>query len=201
MTGALLSLSGLWAYQRQFSLLVVGIGLAVCTAMFLYQPVRSAPWRPLYVGVAAYRNPYMNNLSDMAMYDLYKARTGLPYRYTGSDLAQENRLANVLREEVTMLWNKAPDLFIRHALVNTLLAFSTGYVNGGGDRLNYALAALGLLIAGWLLWKRRYWFVLAILAAVGTFTPYYPPIPAYMYGAYLLLVMAFVAPAGKKQAA
>jgi len=199
MAGALVILGGLWWYQRQASLLLLTAGLAIWVVACLYRPVQSAPWRPVYVGIAAYPNPYMNTLSDKAVYALYKARTNLNYKYGDSDLAQEQRLTNVLRQEVTAIWTTSPLLFVRHAVLNVLLAFSTGYVTGGGA-LNYGLALLGLLVVGWLLRKRRYAFVLAVLATVGTFALYYPPIPAYMYGAYLLLVMAFVAPVRKTPA-
>lgn len=201
MMGTFVALGSLWAYQRQVRLLTVTTVLAVGVAAFLYRPVLSAPWRPVYVGVAAYQNPYMNTLSDRAIYDLYMTKTGRPYRYGGSDRAQEERLTRVLQEEVKTLWQQAPLLFVGHALLNTLLAFSTGYVTGGGDGLNYLLAFVGLLVLGWLMWQRRYAHVLAVLATVATFSPYYPPIPAYVYGAYLLLVMAFVAPDRKKPVA
>lgn len=200
MVGALLGLGCFWAYRRQVGLLLVVASLALCVAVMLYRPVQSAPWRPIYVGIAAYQNPHMNNLSDVAIHDLYKARTGHAYQYGSSDLAQEKQLTDVLQAEVKTLWEKSPGLFVGHALLNTLLAYSTGYVAGGGDALNYTLALLGLMVLAWLLWKRRYIFVWAILATVGTFTLYYPPIPAYMYGAYLLLAMAFVAPGRKRPA-
>lgn len=200
MAGALAVLGALWWYQRQVGLLLLTAGLATCVIAFLYRPVLSAPWRPVYVGIAAYPNPYMNTLSDKAVYTLYKARTDLDYKYGDSEPAQEQRLTDVLQREVQTIWATSPLLFARHAVLNILLAFSTGYVTGGGP-LNYGQALLGLLVLIGMLIARQYAIVLAVLATVGTFVLYYPPIPAYMYGAYLLLIMGFLVPTRNTSAA
>jgi hypothetical protein len=184
-------LSGVYASQRRYRLLLLTATLALLTGWLLYRPVTSAHWRTIYVGIAAWPNTYQTSLSDIAMYRLYERKTGIPYRYEGNDPAQDARLAQVLQAEVRSIFQKAPLLFVRNAVLNTVLAFSPGYVVGGGW-LNYALAVLGMLVLAGLLWRRQYLYVGAVLAAVGTFTPYYPPIPAYLYGAYLPLVMGIL---------
>ena len=189
-------LSSTYLARKRYRLLAITTALAVLTGWLLYRPVASAHWRTIYVGIAAYPNPYQNTLSDVAMYRLYEQKLGIPYRYVGTDSAQDARLARVLETEVRRIFADDPLLFARNAFVNTLLAFSPGYVVGGGHWLNYALVALGTLVLSRLLWCRQYLYVGAMLAAVGTFTPYYPPIPAYLYGAYLPLVMGLIGALG-----
>ncbi len=192
LLGALLAVAGLWVWKGHYRAVLASLLLGLLVIGWAYRPVQSAPWRPVYVGVAAYQNPYMNQLSDMAMYTLFHKKTGHPYRYGSSDPVQEAQLTGILKTEVQQFWQRDPALFVRHAVLNTLLAFSVGYRTGGGDGLNYGLAALGLLVLGWLLWRRQGFFVAGVLATVGTFTPYYPPIPAYAYGAYLLLIVGLM---------
>jgi len=50
------------------------------------------------------------------------------------------------------------------------------------------MALAGLLFAGLLLYTGQYVPTGLVLATIATFVPYCPPIPAYMYRAYLLLV-------------
>lgn len=184
----------IWARQGRWRLLLLTAALAMLVGGWLYRPVASAPYRPMYVGIAAYSNPYMNNMSDVALYDLYQKHTGTAYQFGTSDKAQEARLTQILRQQVSLLVNIAPWMFLKNAFLNTLEAFSVGYVAGGGDAINYASALVGCVVLGLLLRFRQYVYILGILATVGTFTPYYPPIPAYMYGAYLLLLMGLLPP-------
>ncbi|MBO0934491.1 hypothetical protein [Fibrella aquatilis] len=182
----------IWLRQRRPVLAGISVTLALLLGAWLYQPVTSVVWRVVYLGIAAYHNPYQDNLSDRAIVNLYEQQTGKAMVNATSDPAVETRLAVITHRAVLHIAQKDPLLFLKNAVCNTLQAFSVGYVVGGGDRLNYALALLGLVVLYLLLRYRQLEYVIGILATVGTFTPYYPPIPAYMYGAYLLLVMSII---------
>ena len=182
----------LWLRQRRRALVSLSITLALLLGGWLYQPVASALWRQVYLGIAAYHNPYQDNLSDRAVANLYQQQTGKAMAHATSDPTVETQLAAIAHQAVLRIAQKSPLLFVKNAVCNTLQAFSGGYVVGGGDEVNYALALLGLAVLWLLLRYKQYEYVVGILATVGTFTPYYPPIPAYMYGAYLLLVMGMM---------
>ena len=51
---------------------------------------------------------------------------------------------------------------------------------------------MGVIMMLLLLYTKQYILFLAIGFAGGGFTPYYPPIGAYMFGSYILIVIAFI---------
>jgi len=53
--------------------------------------------------------------------------------------------------------------------------------------LAYASAAFGAVVIVLLLLTAQYSLVVGIGAVTVGFAPYFPPIPAYMFGAYMLL--------------
>jgi Gpi18-like mannosyltransferase len=58
--------------------------------------------------------------------------------------------------------------------------------------MNWISTLVGFLVFTFLMYARQFVWVLAILASAGTFCLYFPPIPAYNFAAYLLLVFAFI---------
>ena len=76
--------------------------------------------------------------------------------------------------------------------LNTLQGYCIGYINKGGDIFNYIIAFLGVLNVGILLYYKKYSWFLMIGISIGAFTLFYPPIQAYMYGAYLLIILSFI---------
>jgi hypothetical protein len=88
-------------------------------------------------------------------------------------------------------WNffKAnPFLVFRNAVLNFLQSFSIGYINAGGWLLNLLSAGLGLIFLVVLFIYKKYIPALLIAFSGIGFTPYYPPIPVYMFGGYILIV-------------
>ena len=82
-------------------------------------------------------------------------------------------------------------MMIKHALLNTAQSYSIGY-KVGSPKIIYISAIMGVIIMFLLLYTKQYLLFLAIGFASGSFTPYFPPIGAYMYGSYILIVIGFI---------
>ena len=84
-----------------------------------------------------------------------------------------------------------PALF-RNAALNTLQGYTIGYLVGQPYTVHLVMAAAGLAFLVLMLVSGQWVLAALILLTSATFVPYYPPIPAYMYGAYALLVVALL---------
>ncbi|MCP5519060.1 MAG: hypothetical protein H7A45_17590 [Verrucomicrobiales bacterium] len=154
-----------------------------------------------YVGLGAYPNPENLSLSDESGYARYKQTRGteLEFDFGGNyyDSATRRDLNGVLKHAFLDFAREHPVLLLRNAFLNTGLAFGGGYFVG----LPY-LALAVCAVAGWgfaiLLWiyGRKVW-VLATLSSVAGFVAYYPPVPVYMLGGYVFVVLALLSVGGR----
>jgi hypothetical protein len=155
----------------------------------------------MYIGVGAYPNPYGIQLSDDSGYQLYEMRFGetLSASLGGNlYLPEVYKTYRVLTKEVVLKQvQERPLLYLRNAVTNFAAAFSSGYINRAPSYVNYLSALLGVLLL-WLLLRRDRYIVLAIALISATYCLYYPPIPAYMYGNYLLLVAGIASMATRR---
>lgn len=166
------------------------VGFAVFLALINLAPNLSiGPWHTMYVGIGAYENKYKIALSDEEGYKYYKEQTG---KTINSDnilnINIKDEYYQLLQERYVKIVQENPAMLLRNAILNILQSYSIGYMTGH-PFINYLSAMLGLIIIGLLLYTRQYILFLAIGMASGGFTPYYPPIAAYMYGSYLLIVI------------
>jgi hypothetical protein len=153
-----------------------------------------AVWHTAYVGVGAYPNTYMPDLSDNNGYALFEKQAGVQLRLSSpTDNYYEPKIydayTNTLKAEFLAIASERPDLVIRNAALNFLQAYSFGYPVGHLT-LAYISAFLGGVVVLLLFWARQYWLMLGIGAVAVAFAPYFPPIPAYMFGGYMLLAVA-----------
>jgi len=155
----------------------------------------SSPWHTVYVGIGAYENPYgIAKPYDEYGYELYRRVTGIqidmnPIDGSFQDAKERERYWRVLRDNYLAIAKERPLLLLRNAAFNTVEAFALGYdpdrrwvtlLSGFGG-----LAMIGLILAG----RAGIWG-LGILSYAAGFTPYFPPVPAYLFGAYLLTALA-----------
>ncbi len=149
------------------------------------------PWHTAYVGIAAYPNEYVTLFADRAAFVHYEELTGekVDKGAEGNhhDPEVRRRLRELNRQDFLEIARKEPLMMVRNAILNVLQSFSWGYAGSVGA-LNYVSSFVGLCVAVFLVWRRRFLFVVAIGLSAGTFTPYFPPIPVYMFGSYVLLV-------------
>ncbi len=154
-------------------------------------------WHTIYAGIGAYPNSHnLPKLSDNTAYALYTEKTGqiLDLRPGGNfyDKKVFSNYAKVLRTEYMHILQTDPFILIRNAILNFFQTFSLGYFVDYPLWVSYLSALAGFIFCMLLLIKKQYLWIIAIAASTLTFTPYYPPIQAYMFGNYVLIVGAFI---------
>jgi len=181
---------------RRVAVSAVGIA-AVCGALLLLtrpdEPIN--PWHTAYTGIAAWSNPYVHELRDAPGHELYEKKYGekLSFGVGGnwSDAEVKRRYREVTREAYLEILDESPGLLARNAVLNVLSSFSIGYITES-RALSYASAGVGLVWLVVLVLAGRLRFVAAILASCISFALYFPPVPVYLYGTYILSIGAFV---------
>ena len=150
------------------------------------------PWHTAYIGIGAYDNKYNITISDNDGYDYFKLQTGKIYNSsTVLDKELKSEYYQVLKDKYLHIANESPSLLVKNAILNISQSYSLGYKTNN-TFLNYTIAMIGIVFIVLLLYSKQYLLFFAIGAAGAGFTPYYPPIPAYMFGSYILLVTAFI---------
>lgn len=180
-------------YQKigKFVFIISGIYF-ISILWLLGVPSQKNIWHTAYIGVGAYQNPYHVQLSDDEGSRLFKKITGeeISTSAGGNIYSKEvfDRYKLLTKESTLIQLRDTPFLYIKNAIVNTMLAFGTGYFTGAGDILNYILSIIGLSVLI-LFYKYKLWsHILAIGCMSLVFTLYYPPVPAYTFGNYALIV-------------
>jgi len=192
-----LSLFTLILLYRKYSVTFATLTIAISTLFFILinKPTEKIIWHTVYVGIGAYPNSNVSYLSDNFGYQLYRDSTGTELNASlGGNYYDDSvikRYSEITKNTAIGILKKDPALFIRNALSNTFQCFSIGYVKTNSPILNIISAILGLLYCI-LLWKSKQNFIIvSILLYAFMFFVYYPPIPAYLFGAYILLVFSF----------
>ena len=151
-----------------------------------------APWHTMYVGIGAYENKYNIKLDDEDGYKYYNQQTGKLVNSSNimnADIKDE--YYEVLQERYFEILKESPIMIIKNALLNILQSYSIGY-KVGNPKIIYLSSIIGVLAIILLLYTKQYILFLAIGFAGGSFTPYYPPISAYMFGSYILIIIGFI---------
>jgi hypothetical protein len=153
-------------------------------------------WHPAYVGYGAFRNPEGIELTDESAYEHYRQATG---KVISTD-AILGTFQNRSEVDAYQRWLKAQTLasirnhpwaHLRNAATFTAQAFGPGFVVGHSF-LSVVTAGVGLLVLALALWSHQYVLATGVLAYAASFTPYYPPVPAYLFGAYILTALIVV---------
>ncbi len=176
---------------------VIGWAAVVCFLAFVTIAKNpSQPWHTAYVGIGAYPNAAGIALDDESGYKLFKESTGIrintaPPDGNYYDEQVRGRYYGVLKERIVEYAAEHPVQLARNAALNMLQGYSVGYPVGH-LLLAYVSALIGMVFLLTLLLHRMYLISALILAGVAGFVAYYPPIPAYMFGNYLLLSLGLV---------
>lgn len=174
---------------------LVGSAVTVLTAIMLFAPTHRNPWHTIYIGVGGYSNPFgITELSDNVGYNLFAAKTGTTLNvsiggnyYSGKT---QNIYGEITKEETLNQIKEQPWLYIRNAILNILQSYSIGYINGAPGWAHYLISLSGIFTILCMIYSKQYFLLLAIGISGIAFTLFYPPIQAYMYGSFLLLVVA-----------
>jgi hypothetical protein len=166
-------------------------------AVFVSSVASGSPWHPMYVGIGAYDNDVgVVDLDDKRGYEYFRSQTGITIdtdaiRGNWNDPDIRQHYLDTLKSRYVQIAREDPALLIRNAIVNMLQVFSVGYIVEK-PALTWASTALGATVLGFLLLTRQFVWILAVLASAVSFAWYFPPIPAYNFAAYLLLVLAIL---------
>jgi len=160
------------------------------------QSIRS-PWHTMYVGLGAYSNNFgIDGLSDTNGYLLFHRQTGEtidtnPISGNYNNLVTRKQYDEILMRQYMHIANEYPMSLLRNAVLNTSLAFSIGYIVNKAW-VNWSMIFLGLMVITLFVMTRQWVWLFSVLATSLGYTWYYPPIPAYHFGAYLLLVTGLI---------
>lgn len=178
----------IYSYKQSYIKGLFG-GILFVVLINLLPALSMGPWHTMYIGIGAYENPYHIQLSDNDGYDYYKMKTDktVDSENIASSEVREPYY-HILKTRYLEIAQEDPFILAKHALLNIFESYSIGY-KVGNIFINYISAAFGLIFIMLLLYSRQYTLFIAIGMAGGAFTPYYPPIAAYMYGSYLLIVI------------
>lgn len=156
----------------------------------------SQPWHTAYVGLGAYPNAGGIELSDDSGYSRYKVLNGtqIDTSLPGGNYYDETVRSDyygVLKKELVGYAVQHPWELVRNALINSTQSFSLGYMTKS-RLLSYLSASMGVLVLVIMAWRGMYLRIAVLFAGVVGFVLYFPPIPAYMFGNYLLLAWILV---------
>ena len=181
----------LYAIKDSYKKGLTGLGLFLIL-INIAPSLSIGPWHTMYVGVGAYSNPYNIKLDDNEGYKYYKEQTG---KIVNSGNIMKTDIKDdyykVLKKRYFEILKENPIMIVKHLLLNVAESYSVGY-KVGNPRIIYASAFIGVIMMLLLLYTKQYMLFLAIGFAAGSFTPYFPPIGAYMYGSYILIVIGFI---------
>ncbi len=170
--------------------------IAFCLTFWLvWHATEKNFWHTVYIGLGAYPNSYVVDLSDNEGYELYQQVTGKELgvsfggNYYKSEIIQEYK--SVTKDEFFRIAREDPGMIARNGLLNLLQGFSVGYLNDFSFKVHLAISCVSVFVI-FLLVRFKQWFVIvSCLSGLLTFAIYFPPIQAYMFGNYVLLAYGF----------
>ncbi len=185
---------GYWIWKERTVHAWVALVVMLVFVLLVKNP--SQPWHTAYVGLGAYPNAGGIELSDESGYSRYKELSGTQINTIppdGNYYEETVRSAyyDALRKELIGYAVQHPGELVRNALLNSAQSFSLGYVTKS-RMLSYLSAGVGVLVVLVMAWRGMYLRMAVLLAGVVGFVLYFPPIPAYMFGNYLLLTWVLV---------
>lgn len=156
----------------------------------------SQPWHTAYVGYGAYPNSAGIELPDNYGYMAYKKATGIdidtsPIGGNYFDPKINQNYNQILKKEVFKIITENPGVVIKNAILNTFQGFSIGHFVGN-IYISYFSSAIGLVCILLLGLKKQYEQLGILFFGIAGFSAYFPPIPAYMFGNYLVLCTSFM---------
>ena len=186
----------LFALKNNFKYALIGFALFF-GLINVVPKLNIGPLHTMYVGIGAYENPYGIELSDEDGYKYYKEQTGK--LVNSGNIMQEDVKKDyykILKARYLTIVKENPVMIIKHAVLNTIQAYSIGYSNSlnqkFGNKIIYLSVLIGLIFMGLLIYTKQYILFLAIGFASGSFTLYYPPILTYMFGNFILLMVGVI---------
>ena len=153
------------------------------------------PGHIMYTSLGAYPNSYVKNFSDTIPWNAYRKASGIEYSYTSTPGMYDASIFFAESEwclsEYKIIVKKEPLMIARNAVLNFFQSFSFGYFRTSLG-LSYLSAFFGLIIFSLMIYHKQFKLLLAIISAGLTFCIYLAPLPIYLYGSYVLIVIALI---------
>lgn len=155
------------------------------------------PFHTMYVGIGSYPNDFeIFSNSDAEGFIYYKKLTGIEI---STDAINGNYIVDSVRDKYNQLLKvryleilkKEPTLIIKNATLNFLQIFSFGYYTKSLI-VSYFSSLIGLFILLTLVHFKKWIYIVGISLYSLSYVLYFPPIPAYNFGVYLMLIFALI---------
>jgi len=153
------------------------------------------PWHTMYIGVGAYPNEYNITLSDSDGFKRFEEERGgkilgCSTNITNNEL-YEVYIGDFIKNKYFKILQESPELIVKNAFLNIFQSYGLGH-KANNYIVNYISVFIGALLVVFLLYFKEYLLFLAIGIASISFSPYYPPIAAYMFGSYILIIYSWI---------
>ncbi|AII13938.1 hypothetical membrane protein [Campylobacter iguaniorum] len=158
-----------------------------------FQSYSFGPWHTMYIGIGAYNNDFDIKLSDTSGFDYFNS---IQDKIINSSLISDDDelkhdYYDVLKDRYLQIIQLNPLLIIKNGVLNIIGSYGFGY-KPENTILIYTNILCGLIFMIMLLYCKQYTLFFAIGISSISFTPYYPPISAYMYGSYILIAIGII---------
>ncbi len=188
---------GYIGYKENRLKAVLSIALFLGLSFLMKPDSVNQPWHTMYTGVGAYSNEYNIELKDVSGYKKFEEETGqITTGGCKKDALYEEYVGNFIKKKYFDILEESPLLLMKNALLNIFESYGLGY-KPNLMSVNYFSAFIGLTLMLLLLYYGEYVLFLAIGIAAGSFTLYYPPIAAYLFGSYILIVYSWIVIIGR----
>lgn len=193
----ILFVSGLLFLYSSAKTAIISCLILISFTIFFYRKAENkSPWHTIYVGIGGYPNPFVKTLSDTEGFAIYNKHTGEVLNIsTGGNFYNLNVFKKydlLLQEEYFQIVKTKPLMLVKNAVLNFFQSFSLGYFVDYPLWVNYLSSLAGFIFFMLLFLKKHFLWIMAIAFNSLTFTPYFPPIQAYMFGGYILIICAFI---------
>jgi len=152
------------------------------------------PWHTMYTGIGGYSNEYNITFKDTGAYKKFEDAGGEIIRGCSTNMDNNDfyiKYNAFIKKEYLNILKESPFLLVRNMCLNILQSYGFGYVPNFMI-VNYFSSFVGLIFIVLLLYYKEYWIFFFIGISTISFTPYYPPIAAYMFGSYILILYGWL---------
>jgi hypothetical protein len=156
-----------------------------------------SPWHTIYIGIGAYPNSIMQGLSDNNGYDRFNTLTSetVDASLNGNiqnDYNFRERYFQTIKFEYLKVLQNNPLLIVRNAILNFFASFSFGFHPKIPFLIQTCISMFGLIIIILYIKCKMFMQIIVISLSHITFSLYYPPIFAYVFGTIILNVFFII---------
>ncbi len=185
-------------YTQKILFLTASLFFLIGT-IYLYKitPTSAVIWHKFFLGIGGYPNNFnIKSLHDINAFNYFFSQTGIEINtnaITGNWKESKIResYAEILRNRYLEIIHLNPWLPLKNAALNFLQLYSLGHIVDN-QTLTYVNSIIGLIILSLFTYFRQYLWVASIFLSGISFAFYHPPIPAYNFAAYPLIVLGIL---------